>query len=737
MWFGTSADGVARFDGSTWKTIEFNGPFNADPCTDCGLRDKRGFVYFAAADTLRIFDGSQWTHFPRSQGFGVVASTLEARDGRLWFGSAMFDPATNFWAFVPAPLTGTSLMQDHLGQVWAGAPYSYSATRWNGSGIDVYTSSNTDGALPAGLVTSIVEDTAGLLWFAAGGGLATFDGSEWRNVRPPLTDPSRVDRLLRDRRGRLWIASPAGLERNDGGRWTAFPRDGATTPSRITSLIEDRDGNLWMGTPDQGVFRFNGDQWGQYTTLDGLAESNVSGIVQDTSGTIWFEHPARLSRLFPDSRPPRTLLTLRPPAVSPSRSQIVEFTGSWAEAVGILYSTSLDGGPWSPWSSTTSWSATNLADGSHLLRVRSRDRIGNVEPTPAEAAFEIEATPPSVRLEAPASRAVVRDSITVEGSAADPRIREYRVEVRPSGVSDWDPARVTLLARGTVSAPGPTLAGWNTRNFPDGAYDLRLWIADTLGLSSSVTVTVTVDNQFPRNDRTAPAVIGSLTGGDVYTTHGESHLYFAPHSFDEDAVVSVQPVPPDSVPPSLPVGAIKVLDGFDLSWASALRKPARLEISTAGVSASGGTLAIYHSTPGSAWTRAGGTFEEGAQRMSLEVQSPGRYAMFTDLGPTSGAGRLGSITFTPRVFSPSGSFSDRQVAIAFTLGRPAAVTVRVYSLSGRLIRSIEEGRVMNAGENLVRWDGRDREGADAIDGMYVVAVEALGETEKKTLAVVR
>ena len=54
-----------------------------------------------------------------------------------------------------------------------------------------------------------------------------------------------------------------------------------------------------------------------------------------------------------------------------------------------------------------------------------------------------------------------------------------------------------------------------------------------------------------------------------------------------------------------------------------------------------------------------------------------------------------------------------------------------------MMREVVSGQSMNAGANLVRWDGRDRNGGFAVDGLYLVTVEALGRTERKTLAVVR
>jgi hypothetical protein len=129
--------------------------------------------------------------------------------------------------------------------------------------------------------------------------------------------------------------------------------------------------------------------------------------------------------------------------------------------------------------------------------------------------------------------------------------------------------------------------------------------------------------------------------------------------------------------------------------------------------------------------------DAGAGRIELAITQPGRYALFAESSVITGAGALGGLAFTPRVFSPTGGYANTEVGISFTLGRPAPVTVRVYSRSGRLVREVVTGQAMNAGANLVRWDGRDRNGGFAVDGLYLVTVEALGRTERKTLAVVK
>jgi hypothetical protein len=93
-------------------------------------------------------------------------------------------------------------------------------------------------------------------------------------------------------------------------------------------------------------------------------------------------------------------------------------------------------------------------------------------------------------------------------------------------------------------------------------------------------------------------------------------------------------------------------------------------------------------------------------------------------------------TFTTR----QGLAGNRVVAllaIAFVMGRAGSVSVKVFNRGGRLVREVAKGESMGEGANLVRWDGRDRDGTPVGSGVYLVTVEALGETRTQTLAVAK
>ena len=61
----------------------------------------------------------------------------------------------------------------------------------------------------------------------------------------------------------------------------------------------------------------------------------------------------------------------------------------------------------------------------------------------------------------------------------------------------------------------------------------------------------------------------------------------------------------------------------------------------------------------------------------------------------------------------------------------------IHNRAGRLVRTVMSGETLGAGANLVSWDGKDEDHRDVDGGLYLVTIEALGETHTQTLGVVR
>ncbi|MDZ7292958.1 MAG: T9SS type A sorting domain-containing protein [candidate division KSB1 bacterium] len=66
--------------------------------------------------------------------------------------------------------------------------------------------------------------------------------------------------------------------------------------------------------------------------------------------------------------------------------------------------------------------------------------------------------------------------------------------------------------------------------------------------------------------------------------------------------------------------------------------------------------------------------------------------------------------------------------IRFVTKKDDLATLRIYNLSGQLIRALlQESRV--AGEHTVPWDGRDERGATVASGVYFIRFEAGNEAK--------
>jgi hypothetical protein len=100
--------------------------------------------------------------------------------------------------------------------------------------------------------------------------------------------------------------------------------------------------------------------------------------------------------------------------------------------------------------------------------------------------------------------------------------------------------------------------------------------------------------------------------------------------------------------------------------------------------------------------------------------------------PESAAGQAGQTELEqnyPNPFNPS-------TTIRFTLAAPQHVSVGIYDVSGRLVRTLIS-EVLPAGMHVVVWDGRDDSMAGAASGVYFCRIEAAEGVRTKKLVLVR
>jgi hypothetical protein len=75
--------------------------------------------------------------------------------------------------------------------------------------------------------------------------------------------------------------------------------------------------------------------------------------------------------------------------------------------------------------------------------------------------------------------------------------------------------------------------------------------------------------------------------------------------------------------------------------------------------------------------------------------------------------------------------------ISFTLGARSRVNLRVFDVSGRLVRTLVGGEFMNPGECSVQWNGKDDRGIPVASGIYHYLLQAGVDQRSNSLTLVR
>jgi ligand-binding sensor domain-containing protein len=181
----------------------------------------------------------------------------------------------------------SSVLMDRAGNLW------FAAT---GRGVYRYDSRSfinltiKDG-LSGNNVSCIYEDKAGTLWFATGGGVCKYDGKTFSKFPIPSPDSSSESKylkkessvcsILQDKKGNYWFLTlHNGVFRYDGKKFSNF-----LAHEVLVCLIEDKEGKIWVGSWQHGgIYRFNGED---FVHIDGTSDDMVFCFFNDNKGDLW------------------------------------------------------------------------------------------------------------------------------------------------------------------------------------------------------------------------------------------------------------------------------------------------------------------------------------------------------------------------------------------------------------------------------------------------------------------
>jgi diguanylate cyclase (GGDEF)-like protein len=150
-------------------------------------------------------------------------------------------------------------------------------------------------SIPNGMgeVTDMAQDEAGVLWFAAQGGILRRIDGQWSLLKIPLPLDVGYASIAPTSGGELWVGGYSqGIVRMhvrdgvaDKAQWIA---DTTVANAAIYFTHVDERGWLWVGT-DDGLVLYNGHNWRRYTQRDGLIwnDTDENALFADNDGSLW------------------------------------------------------------------------------------------------------------------------------------------------------------------------------------------------------------------------------------------------------------------------------------------------------------------------------------------------------------------------------------------------------------------------------------------------------------------
>ncbi len=246
---------------------------------------------------------------------GVQCSTVLAlyvdREGCLWVGTngdGLIRVKRQLFDLSPALTSGLvvqSVCDDHKGGLWIGYNQGRVDHWVGGTNVQVFTNSFQQGGPANGLqfltefsLRSVFMDREGRVWAGTQDlGLFEFHQGEFRTApgSVPAIHP-RISAIFQDGRGMVWVGTAGGLAGWDGRDWRVYTTTNGLSTNAVQAIADDAQGNLWVGTAGGGINCLRDGRFTWFTRKDGLPGDNIRSLLVDKEGVLWAATSGGLAR---------------------------------------------------------------------------------------------------------------------------------------------------------------------------------------------------------------------------------------------------------------------------------------------------------------------------------------------------------------------------------------------------------------------------------------------------------
>ena len=211
--------------------------------------------------------------------------------------------------------------------------------------------------------------------------------------------------------------------------------------------------------------------------LNGLGDGSHTYEVRARDGAGNIDATPASAAWVVDATAPDSEITQAPASNTPATSASFSFSSPDASAT---FEVSVDGSAFV--AANSPYLASGIANGAHDFQVRARDAVGNLDATPASAAFIIDTAAPAGRIVFPPPVSYTEGTtLTVRGTATD-----------ATGIS-------SVRVNGVLATSADAFATWSAQ-IPigvSGANPIVLAVTDALGNEAASADTAVVHNRGP------------------------------------------------------------------------------------------------------------------------------------------------------------------------------------------------------------------------------------------------
>ncbi|MBN1416654.1 MAG: SpoIIE family protein phosphatase [Bacteroidales bacterium] len=142
--------------------------------------------------------------------------------------------------------------------------------------------------LPSNVISDIIQDKRGYMWFATQVGVSRYDGYHFINYGIQDGLPFiEIECIMEDSQGRIWVGTlGGGIAVYENGKWSYKDKDQGLADNLIRRVFEDHDNAIWCYS-DNGISRIKDNTIRTFTTEDGLSHNTIVCHWLDNANNIF------------------------------------------------------------------------------------------------------------------------------------------------------------------------------------------------------------------------------------------------------------------------------------------------------------------------------------------------------------------------------------------------------------------------------------------------------------------